>query len=232
MNVFKPATSLAALLAASLLVPTVTLAQAGGARPAGTAAASNPDAPHKVALIDMAQVFKKYKKFEDLRQDLKAEIEQSEALAKQKAEKLQKMQAKLKDLKEGTDLFTEQEKQLAKESAEFEAFRRQMQREFLKKESQIYLTVYQEVTDTVSKYAQHKSYTLVIRFNRDELDTDNPQNLIQGMNRQVVYYRGDDDITDTVLNALNKRYETQASRSDGGATTPPKTATPKANAPR
>ena len=43
---------------------------------AAPAAASN--LPHKVGLIDMAHVFKNYKKFEALREDLKIEISESE----------------------------------------------------------------------------------------------------------------------------------------------------------
>jgi uncharacterized coiled-coil protein SlyX len=46
-----------------------------------------------------------------------------------------------------------------------------------------------------------------MRFNREDLDTDNPQALLQGMNRQVVYYRGDDDITSPVLEALNNKFK-------------------------
>ena len=30
--------------------------------------------PHKIALVDMAEVFQKYKKFENLRESLKSEI--------------------------------------------------------------------------------------------------------------------------------------------------------------
>ena len=52
---------------------------------------------------------------------------------------------------------------------------------------------------------EHK-YTLVIRFNREELDTENPQNLLQGMNRQVVYHKPEDDITVSVLDYLNRKF--------------------------
>jgi len=45
------------------------------------------------------------------------------------------------------------------------------------------------------------------------------------MNRQVVYHRGEDDITVSVLDYLNRRY-TPAPAGNGGATAkPPRTAT-------
>ncbi|HEY4261494.1 MAG TPA: OmpH family outer membrane protein, partial [Schlesneria sp.] len=65
---------------------------------------------------------------------------------------------------------------------------------------------YNETSEAVKKYADFYKYTLVIRFNREDLDTENPQNLLQGMNRQVVYHRGEDDITVSVLDYLNRRY--------------------------
>ncbi|MDZ4685632.1 MAG: OmpH family outer membrane protein [Planctomycetaceae bacterium] len=186
----------------------------GQAAAGGGAAAPAASAPHKVALIDMAYVFKNYKKFENLREDLKAEITQSEEEAKSKAMALQEMQKKMKTFSEGSAEFTTAEGNLAKSSAEFEAFRRAAQREFLKKESQIYHTVYMETADAVAMYANFYKFTLVMRFNREDLDTDNAQKLIEGMNRQVVFHRPEDDITLSVTEYLNKKFD---KASAGGA---------------
>ncbi|MBA4031397.1 MAG: outer membrane chaperone Skp [Planctomyces sp.] len=183
---------------------------------------------HKVALIDMAVIFKQYKKFEVLREDLKAEIEQSEVKAKEMATNLQGLQQKMKSFKEGSPEFTSAEKQLATASAEFEAFRRSAQRDFLKKESEIYHTVYLEVTDAVAKYAQYYKYTLVLRFSSEELDRDNPQGLIQGMNRQVVYFEAENDITQPVLKYLNQKF----GGASGAPATPRAAEAPRAGTPR
>jgi outer membrane protein len=173
-----------------------------------------PSIPHKVGLIDMAFVFKNYKKFETLREDLKVEIAESEEKAKGMQKETAELQQQMKSFQEGSVEYTKVEKQLVQKAADFENFRRQMSREFLKKESQIYLQVYNEVSKTVEKYAVHYKYTLIMRFNREDLDTENPQQLLQGMNRQVVYYRGDDDITTPVLEALNKKFKTNAEAGD------------------
>lgn len=181
-------------------------------------AAAQSSAPHKVGLIDMAHVFKNYKKFEVLREDLKQEISASEEQAKAMQAELQQMQVNMKGLTEGSKEYSKAEQEIVKKAAEFEGFRRTASREFLKKESQIYLQVYNETSEAVKKYADFYKYTLVIRFNREELDTENPQNLLQGMNRQVVYHRGEDDITVSVLDYLNRRYTpTNAPAPKGGA---------------
>ncbi len=166
-----------------------------------------PSLPHKVGLIDMAHVFKNYKKFEVLREDLKLEIGESEEKAKAMQAALVELQNKMKGFMEGSKEYSKTEQEIVKLAAEFESFRRSASRDFLKKESQIYLMVYNETSDAVKKYADFYKYTLVIRFNREELETENPQTLLQGMNRQVVYHRGEDDITLSVLKYLNNKYQ-------------------------
>jgi outer membrane protein len=162
--------------------------------------------PHKVGLIDMAHVFKHYEKFDSMREDLKAKIGSSEEDAKRMAERIKTLQAELKELKEGKPGYDQKEKELAEISAKFEAFRRSTQREILKEESKIYHQVYMEVADAVKRYSKFYGYTLVLRFNREDLNPEDPQGLIQGMNRQVVFHQPEDDMTDSVLEHLNQKF--------------------------
>ena len=61
-------------------------------------AAAATNIPHKVGLIDMAYVFKNYKKFESLREDLKVEISESEEKAKEMQKGIVELQQKMKGL--------------------------------------------------------------------------------------------------------------------------------------
>ena len=217
--------SVIALLAGVLALTGDAWSQQGKEGASGAAAATN--IPHKVGLIDMAFVFKNYKKFESLREDLKVEIASSEEQAKEMQKEIVEYQQKLKELKEGGAEYTKLEQQAVKKAADFENFRRQMSREFLKKESQIYLQVYNEVSKMVERYATHFNYTLIIRFNREDLDTENPQQLLQGMNRQVVYYRPNEDITTPVLESLNKKFSPEKKDVQREATGGPRGTTPR-----
>ena len=199
--------SVIALLAGVLALTGDAFSQQKGSEAAGAPAAN---IPHKVGLIDMAFVFKSYLKFESLREELKVEIAESEDKAKQMQKDIADGQQQLKQFTEGAPEYTKVEKQLVQKAADFENFRRQMSRTFLKKESQIYLQVYNEVSIMVEKYAKHYDYTLIMRFNREDLETDNPQALLQGMNRQVVYYRNDDDITKPILDSLNRNFKKES----------------------
>ena len=170
--------------------------------------------PHKIGLIDMAHIFKEYDKFKDLREELKAEISQSDARARQMAQQLKALQSELKMRKPGSPQYIELDRQLVKRATEFEAFRKVAQRDFLRKESQIYKRIYLEVSDTAKLYANWNKFTLIMRFTRESLETTaDPRKVIEGMNRQVVFFRPADDITEPVLKYLNEKYDNSAGKS-------------------
>lgn len=201
------------------LVASFVLVAGLAATPAAVFAQAEASSQFKVGLIDMAHVFKNYKKFEALRNDLKAEIEQSDLKAKQMAAELKQIQEKAKTFKEGSPEFKKFESQLAENASKFEAFRKIAQRDFLRKEAEIYKTVYLEVSEAVELYAKHYKYSLIMRFSRDGVETaeGNPQQILQSMNRQVVSFGKELDITDTVLEYLNRKYMT-ASGATGTST--------------
>ncbi len=171
---------------------------------------------HQVGLIDMAHIFKNYQKFTVLTESLQAEIKATDDQAKLMVERLQTQQQVLTsgNLAEGSPEFARAEAQLLEMQSSLQAFQRKAQREFLIKEADIYKTVYLEVETAVAQYATYYHYTLVLRFNRQSVDVaENPRDIISGMNRQVVYHRTDDDITDVILNFLNADWQSKQSRS-------------------
>jgi len=200
---------LVAALAANSMVP--VLAQ-DAAKPAAAPVAKDTT-PHRVGLVDMAEVFQGYKKFEDLRAELSAEIEKSDAEAKLMVEKMQKMQVEMQESKlaPGSPQYELAEKGLLDAKGEFEAFRAATQRKLARRESEMFKVIYSDTTTMVKKYAEYAKYTMVVRFDRKDIDENTaPAEAVQRMNKQVVYYRADDDITDVVLQTLNKQYEGSA----------------------
>jgi outer membrane protein len=199
-------TILFSLILAALVGTSVWVGSALGQQNAAKAPAT--ELPHKIGLIDMAQVFKDYKKFEALRNDLKEELETTEAKGKELADKIQAVQNELKSgvFKDGSQDFIARETQLTKLTSDFQTFRAVSQKEFLRKESKIYGTVYKEVEDAIQKYCKAYKYTLILRFSREELNSDDPQKLIAGLQRQVVHFRSEDDLTDSVVDFLNNQY--------------------------
>lgn len=175
----------------------------------GAAKTAVESGPHKVGLIDMAFLFSKYSKFETLRADLKAEIETADASLKARLEKIKGLQAEMKDLVPNSPDFVAREKQITELAAAAEAERKNLQRKFMREETKVYQTVYREVLDAVNKYAAIYKYTLIIRYSRDEAAEagDDPQKVMQALQRQVVFNRAEDDVTDAVLRYLNNQYK-------------------------
>jgi Skp family chaperone for outer membrane proteins len=179
---------------------------------------SQADGPQKTGLIDMARCFKNYKKFEALRDELKQDLQKSEDRFKQMAEQIRREQGELKQFKEGTPEYTNTENLIVKHSTQAETYRKTTQRDLVRREAQIYKTIYLEVADAVQKYARLKHYTLILRFSADELEvSENPEDVMRGLNKQVVYYRPSDDITVPIVTFLNSRYDQASRAADTGA---------------
>lgn len=175
----------------------------------GAVQAQNP-APtkgHRVGLIDMAHVFQNYKKFEELRSGLQAEIEKSDAEAKVMVDRLQKMQAEIKKFDAGSPEYEQREKQLLDLKGEFDAFRAATQRRLARRESETFKVIYTDVTKAVKLYAEYAHFDHVMRFNRKGIEEiKNPQEAVQTMNKTFIYTSSENDITDVVLQYLNKPY--------------------------
>ena len=181
------------------------------------AAAPAASATHQVGLIDMAHVFKNYDKFKSMTEDMQADAKKAQDDATAMVEQMKTIQGKMQGLQEGSVDYAKQEEQILTLQSKLETFRKVQQREFLRKEAEIYKTVYMEVQEAVQKYAKYYKYTLVLRFNRQSVDAaENPQEIITSMNRQVVHYREQDDLTDPILNFLNDEYK----KASGGAEAP------------
>jgi Skp family chaperone for outer membrane proteins len=209
--------SAAAVIAAGLFVSTrSSLGQAGAG------AAGQKAAPHQVGLIDMAHVFKNYEKFKTSTAALQESIKAADDQAKKQVEAMKVIQDKMGGLQQGSPDYAALETQLIGATTKLETFKKTSQLTFLRAEADIYKTVYLEVQNAVQQYAGVYKYTLIMRFNRNPVDeAENPQQIIQSMNRQVVYYRGEDDLTDPILNYLNDKY----AKSGGSAA-------PRAQAPK
>ena len=74
----------------------------------------------------------------------------------------------------------------------------------LERETQIYYNVFQEINYEVRNFADRHGISLVLRYNSEPVDTSNPQSVRAEINKSVVYQRNI-DITDSVLNELNRR---------------------------
>ena len=165
----------------------------------------------RTGVIDMAYVFKNYARFVDERDELKKEIQESDVSAKLMAKEIEELKGALGQAKKGTPEHAELQVELARKTGDFETFRSQAQANFLKREAQIYKGVYLEVKQAVSDHGDRHGYTFVIRFSRENVqEKSKPEEILQAINAQFVYFRPERDITDDVLKQLNDAYKRDA----------------------
>ncbi|MCH8828655.1 MAG: OmpH family outer membrane protein [Planctomycetes bacterium] len=171
--------------------------------------------PHKVGLIDMAHIFKKYKKFEAHRTRLKAEIAQSDAKGKLMRDEIQALQKKLQSpvLKDDSFEKTKFRNQWIELSTRYTTYRKTEQLRFLEQEAKVYKAIYLEVTAAVAEYARFYRFTLILRYSRLGVrEAKDSRTILNRMNRLVVYVRPTLDITDPVLEYLNREYKKLSGR--------------------
>jgi outer membrane protein len=175
----------------------------------------------------MAYVFKNYDKFKAQTAGLQADIKAADDQARAQIENMKVTQERLASLANGSTDKQKAEASLIEMQTKLETFRKTSQLEFLRREADVYKTVYLEVQEAVAMYAKSYDYTLIMRFNRGAIDeAEDPQSIIQSMNRQVVFFEKRDDCTDPVLQYLNSQYKSSGAAGTAG-TAAPSTARPK-----
>ena len=133
------------------------------------------EAGQRIALVDVAKVFKAHTRFN-------ASLEQM----KKDAEMFQTM------------MRTEQNKL----AAELQVTQSQKGRDISEKEARLYFDTYVEVTQQIANYADRNGIGLVLRYNSAPIDAADRKSVIEGVNREIVFQVGR-DITDQVIATIN-----------------------------
>lgn len=181
----------------------VLLAPAAAA-PSGPKAEDLPLPPSTVAVIDVAVIFKGYRKFNEEMAEVKQDIEDFDKHVKERTGELKELGDQLSRLKPGTA----EEKEL-RARAEFETKAVQDQvtvkkAELLQTEAEIYFRAYRQLEGAVRVVSRKRKIDFVLRFNSEEMKREDRNSVLQGVNRAVVSYPESHDITAAVLDTLNQ----------------------------
>jgi outer membrane protein len=191
-----------------------------------------------VAIIDLSYVFKNYSKFNQATADMKRKVEGADAALVAKKKELDAIAKQAEGMALGSPERNQLEEQYTKLQADIQVEVATQRKEFLRQEAQIYYSVYQEVQDVIKSYCDQQGIVLVMRFNGEPPDPANPQEVMQDLNKAVVYYNRAIDITP----AIRDRLEAIAGNAGAGrpapttqpgtATRPPRTGNPGVPRPR
>ena len=156
-----------------------------------------------VAILDLTYIFKNHTRFMQMSADMRREVEAAENALKADRESYRQLTEKLEQYKRGTQEYRALEEELAKRAAELNLQVNIQKKNFLEQEAKIYYTVYQEVIDCVKYHCDNTGVSLVLRFNGDPIDRNDPQEVLKELNKSVIYYNRSIDITPIILEKLN-----------------------------
>lgn len=208
---------------AALVLATGLAAPHAMAQRAGSPVMVPPQAAGStVALLDLAYVFKNHARFKSRMGDMKTDVQRAEAWVKKEREAIRKIADGLKDFRTGTQEYKQLEQQLAKRQADVQVQLQLQRKDFLQQEAKIYHDVYNEILQQVEHIARQHGYVMVLRFNGDRVNRDNPEDVLRDINKSVIWFDNRRDITGLVLEQLNKqRGGARVSDGRSGIPTPP-----------
>jgi Skp family chaperone for outer membrane proteins len=196
---------------------------APGGAPAGGAQAGGQHGgaiPGGVALIDLPYVLKNHAGFNHRLEELRREAEGAENALKVKRDEIQKVMVQLDDLNRGSPDFKKLEEEITKRQAGLSVDVNITKKKFQEAEAKIYYEVYQAILAEVRYYAEANRITLVLKFNGDEANKDNPDEIMREMQKMVLYYNPVIDITPIILDRMKGQQPRAAAGTNPAAQRP------------
>ena len=175
------------------------------ARPAAAPAAAGAElAGTRVAVIDIALIFKHHDRFNGQMGDIKRDIEQFEAYVRDQQKSIKARMEELQGYNATTPDYKSREADIARMQSELQVKIGLERKNFLEREAKVYYLIYKEIENSVKSFAQRARIGLVLRFNSEDMKEDDRTSVLQGVNRAVVYNEGL-DITPFIIADLNRR---------------------------
>jgi Skp family chaperone for outer membrane proteins len=230
-----------------LLAATTTQAQVPGTRPTGgtqpgvggpppagglpAAAAPAPYAAPRpavggqhpmggVALIDLGFILKNHAGFIQRSEEFRQQWEGRETDIKGKQDDARKLAMKLNDFQKGSKEYKQLEEEVAKRTAELQLEINRTKKQFQESEAKLFYDAYKQIYNEVRLHCEQNNIMMVIKFNGEPPNPDNPEEIGSEMfNKQVLYYNPGVDITPAILARLKGQLA-----QNGGRPAPPPTA--------
>jgi Skp family chaperone for outer membrane proteins len=154
-----------------------------------------------IAVVDISFVFKNYPQFTTQIEALKKEMETADGALKQDHDRIVALEEQRNTMKPGTDQFKQLDEQLAQQKAQFSIKQGTVRRDFLEREAKIYYQTYSAVSDAVKHFAQQANIGMVLRFNGDQIDPNQREDVMRAIMQPIVF-QNNVDITPDVLLVL------------------------------
>lgn len=159
---------------------------------------------HKVAVIDVAYIFKNHAAIKAEVAEVEAELKSFDTELTGKRQELQQSAAELKVLKPGSPDYATKEEEVASMESRLRLDMARKRKELSDAEAKIYYENYKRIADGVKFLANHYKINLVLRYNSEEMDLEQGESVIRGVMRSIVYHDESLDMTKGVMQYLDQ----------------------------
>ena len=166
----------------------------------------------RVAILDVAKVFKENASFDAKVKAIKTEADKLKVQITNEQDRIKAEVMKLRGMEASAER-NQMEADLEQQHTRLRTTTRQNEAELLNREARVYFETYNEMQAVVEGMAKEYGLSLVLRFDSESIDPNNRNEVIKGVNRAVVFHR-QLDLTKLVSEQLNARMA-----SAGSATT-------------
>jgi len=168
----------------------------------------------KIGVVDINEVFDKY----DKRVDLDQQLKDSEAEFKNEIESKKKAMIDLNEETQLLDLGSESRDKnmmiLEKKNVELEGYAKFAEKQLMKKYKDAFEKIYEEITNEVNSFGKEKNYSVIIKKEKPNLQSNQLSDLQFKIGiRTVLYNSSAIDITSNITERINARYQKKKSAS-------------------
>lgn len=190
-----------AICSLSLLAPAIASAQ--------------DTSPHRIAVVDVAYIFKNDQHIKDQVAKVEADLKAYDAELKTKREALKTAAEQLKQYKVGSPEYAAQEEKVAAMESKLRLDMARKRKELADAEAKIYYENYQQIAEGVKYLAQYYKINLVLRYNSEDMNLEQGDSVIRGVMKNIVYHDESLDMTKGVMQYLQRRVASRQTPTNG-----------------
>ena len=168
----------------------------------------------KIGIVDINEIFDNY----DKRKDLDQQLKNTEAEFKKEIESKKKTIIDLNEETQLLDLGSESRNKnmeiLERKNVELEGYAKFAEKQLMKKYKDAFEKVYEEITHEVNSFGKEKNYSVIIKKEKPNLQSNELSDLQFKIGiRTVLYNSSTIDITSNITERINARYQKEKSTS-------------------
>ena len=172
---------------------------------------------HRVALVDVAYIFKNLPAIKAHVSKVKGDLKKDELERKQRRDTLRQAVEQLKTLKVGSADYARQEEYVANLESQSRLHRVHKYRGLSEAEARLYCDSYQQIAAALRAIATDHNIQLVLNISSTEMDVEQKDSVVRGVMKNVVYHDSTVNITNTVMRYLEQQANAPQAATSGNA---------------